>query len=118
MLRIRISNFNERAGETMKEQTIQEWKADGSSLFGSNPKKWKFICPSCGHVQSGEEFEKLENCNDWQDVYTKCIGRFFDGEGCNWAAFGLFRTLGKGRKVDGKTEVFDFAMPNTEVDGV
>ncbi|QAR35246.1 VVA0879 family protein [Latilactobacillus curvatus] len=101
----------------MKEQTIQEWKADGSSLFGSNPKKWKFICPSCGHVQSGEEFEKLENCNDWQDVYTKCIGRFVDGKGCNWAAFGLFRTLGKGRKVDGKTEVFDFAMPNTEVDG-
>lgn len=102
----------------MKEQTIQEWKADGSSLFGSNPKKWKFICPSCGHVQSGEEFEKFENCNDWEDVYTKCIGRFVDGEGCNWAAFGLFRTLGKGRKVDGKTEVFDFAMPNTEVDGV
>jgi hypothetical protein len=42
--------------------TQQEWEAEGRKLFGSDKRKWKFICPNCGHVQSSESIRKaIEN---------------------------------------------------------
>ena len=94
----------------MRKQTIEEWKAEGNAMYGADPKKWKFKCPSCGHIQTGEDFEKIEKVESWQKVYKECIGRYVEGEVCNWAAYGLFRTLGKGRIVgDNNTEIFGFA---------
>lgn len=104
----------------MIKQTVNEWLADGEKLFGKNKLAWKFVCPACGHVASIGDFKELDA--DGNDAYQKCIGRINgkgtsnqtdNGDGCNWAAYGLFGTAGKGRTViseNGKeVDVFDFA---------
>lgn len=109
----------------MKKQTLEEWKAEGTELFGPDVINWKFVCPACGKVSSGQEFKDAGAEPD--DMYQCCIGRFNgnmrpasketkrDGEGCDWAAFGLFGTLDSGRFViapSGKeVNIFDFAYP-------
>ena len=69
------------------------------SRFGEDKMKWRFVCPSCGHVASVQ---------DWKDagapadaVAFSCVGRWLDvgdkktfkGEGgpCQYAGGGLFR---------------------------
>ena len=94
--------------------TQDEWIKEGNRRFGSDFKKWKFVCPKCKHIASIQEFVDLGL--DPNDAYQECIGRHVGGKGCDWAAYGLFGTLGNGRIVkyekDGKEvgmEVFDFA---------
>ena|SRR5690606_32180606 len=102
----------------MIKQTLKEWLDEGKERFGDDFTKWKFECPACGHVNTGKEFADLGI--DLNSMYNECIGRHTgkgspqkgDSSGCNWAAYGLFGTLGKGRIIlnDGKeSEVFDFA---------
>ncbi len=103
----------------MGEQTLQEWQEEGKKLFGEDFKQWKFKCPTCGHVQNIQDF--LDVGADGNNAYQECIGRYTgkgspvkgDSSGCNWAAYGLFGTLGNGRIVitsEGKkVEVFNFA---------
>ncbi len=103
-------------------QTVQEWLEEGKRLFGEDFSKWKFRCPACGHIASGQEFKELKA--DPNDMYQICIGRINgkgtdgmkgkdEGNGCNWAAYGLFGNLGKGRTVitpeNKEINVFDFA---------
>jgi hypothetical protein len=107
----------------MNKYTFNEWKTEGKRRFGDDFKNWKFVCPNCGRVSSGNEF--IENGAAFNDMYVTCIGRH-NGKGddtkkdkkhlengCNWAAFGLFKTMGKGDIVindDGsETDVFAFA---------
>lgn len=106
----------------MIEQTRAEWLLEAGRRFGRDPLSWRFVCPRCGHEQTALDFVRLDA--EPKRVYTECIGRalpadqararFEDGPGpCDWAAFGLLGTLGKGRLVlaeDGSSvEVFDFA---------
>ena len=74
-----------------------EWQAKGEQLFGTDIMRWKFICPSCGHIASVQ---------DWKDagapegaVAFSCVGRYLPrcsdaftyGVGpCNYAGGGLF----------------------------
>lgn len=54
--------------------TFQEWEAKGKRLFGDDLLTWRFVCPSCGHVQSLQDFKDLEI--DPNHAYgTMCIGR-------------------------------------------
>lgn len=103
----------------MKKQTLSQWLEEGKKLFGEDYTKWKFKCPACGHVQSVQDF--IDIAIDGNNAYSECIGRYTgkgspvkgDTSGCNWAAYGLFGTLGNGRTVineNGKEiEVFEFA---------
>lgn len=106
-------------------QTLHEWKEEGKKLFGEDFISWKFKCPACGHVASGQDFKDL-GC-DPNDMYQICIGRANgkgtsngkdEGNGCNWAAFGLFGNLGKGRTVvtpeNKEIQVFDFAIDQSK----
>ncbi len=105
--------------QKMKESSLEDWRKEGAEKFGEDPRNWKFICPACGHIASGQDF--LDAGADINDSYQECIGRHTgksaprkgDSSGCNWAAYGLFGTLSKGRIViteDGKrVEVFRFA---------
>ncbi|WP_042424423.1 VVA0879 family protein [Geomicrobium sp. JCM 19039] len=107
----------------MKKQTLQEWLTEAEERFGADKKQWEFKCPACERVSSVQDF--LDEDADPNSVYQQCIGRVNGkgstdqkdvGYGCNWASYGLFGTLGKGRKVlnDGEeVEVFNF--PNHEV---
>lgn len=82
-----------------ERMTHEEWKAKAVELFGADKMKWRFVCPSCGHVTSVQ---------DWKDagategaVAFSCVGRWtnasdkstFRGEGgpCMYAGGGLFR---------------------------
>jgi hypothetical protein len=106
----------------MVKQSHEEWKAEAIQRFGENPDNWAFVCPACGHVATISNFKFLGEAAD--SAAQQCIGRVnsrgmkpadakSNEYGCDWAAFGLFGTLGKGRTVefpDGTTiEVFDFA---------
>jgi len=102
----------------MIKQTLKEWLNEGKERFGDDFTNWKFTCPACGHVNTGKEFKQLGI--DLNSMYKECVGRYTgkgsprkgDSSGCDWAAHGLFGTLGKGRIVlnEGKeSEVFDFA---------
>lgn len=93
----------------MKKMTIDEWRAEGERLFGSNPYDLKFVCPKCGQVSSGNDFKELGVEDAVNAMYVDCIGRHTKEKGCNWAAYGLFGTLGKGIQVGEKEqEVFSF----------
>ena len=102
----------------MEKQTLKEWRAEAAQRFGKDPSKWAFVCPACGHVATVGDF--LELGADASLAYQECIGRVSSpvrppddpDQGCNWAAYGLFGTLGKGRIVaagEKDVEVFDFA---------
>lgn len=93
--------------------TLEEWQAEGSRRFGPDPMKWKFVCPSCGHVASVQ---------DWRDagagesaVAFSCVGRWLKGAGeiggkkrpCNYAGGGLFKL--NPVKIDDRENVFAFA---------
>ena len=83
--------------------THEEWLAKARELFGDDPKQWRFVCPSCGHVQSIADFEALgmEGRQIQNYIGFSCIGRWRpksvhlgepdQGEGCNYAGGGLFR---------------------------
>ncbi len=105
----------------MIKQTRAEWRAEAARRFGKDPANWRFRCPACGRETEIREF--LELGGGPNDGIQNCIGRFNghmrpadqagDGLGCDWAAYGLLGTLGRGRSVtteDGDVvEVFDFA---------
>ena len=98
--------------------TLKEWTEEAKKKFGDDISNWKFVCPACGHINVGAEFRELGI--EPNSLYSECIGRYKgkgsavkgDNSGCNWAAYGLLGTLGKGNKVlieEGKeVEVFAF----------
>ncbi|WAH38583.1 VVA0879 family protein [Alicyclobacillus dauci] len=99
----------------MEKQTLEEWRKEATERYGEKGRDWKFKCPRCGNVQCGQDFmdrgmsaEEAAN-----QAYQGCIGRSFKDIGCDWAAYGLFGTMGTGRIVitpEGEeVEVFDFA---------
>ena len=70
------------------DYTLEEWKAEGEKRFGTDLTKWKFKCPKCGNIASGQEFMDVQQ--DPNSMYCECIGRHIESRGCNWAAYGLF----------------------------
>lgn len=99
--------------------TLKEWLAELEKRYGKDSKKWAFKCPACGKISTVQEF--LDVGAERNVAYVECIGRHTgkgepkkdSKDGCNWAAYGLFGTLGQGDIVvteDGKeTEIFSIA---------
>jgi hypothetical protein len=76
------------------------WTAEGVRRFGEDNRRWRFVCPVCGHVASVEDWWKAGAPGD--AVAFSCTGRWTGakreaftrgkGEGpCNYAGGGLFR---------------------------
>ena len=102
----------------MRTLTHAEWLAEACLKFGADAKAWKFVCPSCGHVASVQ---------DWKDagapeggVAFSCVGRYTGAGGekafkhaggpCNYTSGGLFNispvtVIYEG----GQQSVFEFA---------
>ena len=79
--------------------TKAEWRAKGLSLFGDDFLLWRFVCPSCGHVQTAMDFLRFKDQGATPNtVYFNCIGRY-DGHmdvpmyttpgPCNYTSGGL-----------------------------
>ena len=112
----------------IKKMSYADWIAEGEKLFGPEAKKWRFVCPICGYVQSGEDFMSkttLEKERVQEVIGFSCIGRWIDGaresfegtgEGpCNYAGGGLFRMNPIHIERDGAThQAFDFDRSDGE----
>jgi hypothetical protein len=82
----------------MQKISLEDWKNEAVRRFGKDPLDWKFICPICGHIQCGKDFQKVNRedkspnlpVKDPKNVaYQECIGRYGGPGGCDYAAFGL-----------------------------
>lgn len=90
-------------------QNAKEWRKEGERRFGKNPEDWKFKCPACGRINTGQEFRDAGAEPD--SMYCECIGRYDESKGCNWAAYGLFDICTV--EVEGQP-VFEFAEEEDE----
>ncbi|MDO4314665.1 MAG: VVA0879 family protein [Oscillospiraceae bacterium] len=105
----------------MAKQTLAEWRTEAIRRFGKDPASWAFQCPACGKVSTVRDFvtlgkgpnEATQNCIGRYNGHMRPASQAGDGQGCDWAAYGLFGSCGKGRIViaedDTEVEVFDFA---------
>lgn len=105
-------DINLRGGVTLTTDreviSHAEWLAEARRRFGERVGQWAFLCPRCGERQTVDDFAAAKS----GEASQECIGRHLEGRGCDWAAFGLLGTLGKGRLVEvssGVVEVFEFA---------
>ena len=94
------TTIEKRNSEVM---TMEEWHTEARRRFGDKARYWKFVCPACGFVQSGEIFEELTDLT--RDEIVKylafsCVGRWLkdgtprdafakDDGPCNYAGGGL-----------------------------
>jgi len=98
--------------------TESEWRKRGAELFGEDVARWRFKCPTCGHVASVESLraeltdEELGLLRGRYSLEAECIGRYLSDRGCDWAAYGLFSGPVFVLRDSGReTPVFDFAEP-------
>lgn len=77
--------------------SVEEWRAEAERLFGDDPLKWKFECPSCGHVASVDDW-RLAGAKESHAAFS-CVGRFLPKATtfgkrpgpCDYAGGGLLR---------------------------
>lgn len=62
------------------EISLKDWQAEGLRLFGPDVNNWRFVCPSCGYVQSRRDWTALglnPRQIDMRLGYS-CIGRWLN----------------------------------------
>lgn len=59
---------------SIKTVTHDEWIAEGEKLFGVDKLNWRFVCPSCGHVASVQDY--MEALAPEFFVGFSCIGNY------------------------------------------
>jgi hypothetical protein len=108
-------------GEGWNKITHADWLAEGERRFGKNPSDWKFVCPSCGHIQAIGDFRQYKERGATPATAAQlCIGRFTGAEGafdpakhkpCNYTVNGLLCLAKTVVVMDDGVEqaVFDFA---------
>lgn len=71
----------------------------GKQLFGNDLMEWKFVCSSCGNIQSPKDFKDYQHKGATpSSAYWNCIGRykgtrneiFSKKQPCNYSSGGLF----------------------------
>lgn len=77
----------------VRQQTFEDWKSEGTKLFGEKMGHWKFVCPQCGTAQAGTDFKEagLSEEEIMKKLAFSCIGRHNDKLGCDWTLGGLFK---------------------------
>lgn len=86
----------------MEQMNRAQWFAEGVRRFGADQMAWKFVCPSCGHVATVQDWKDAGASEP--DVGFNCIGRFKGdpevtakaafrraGGPCNYTSGGLFK---------------------------
>ncbi|MFA5307581.1 MAG: VVA0879 family protein [Candidatus Babeliales bacterium] len=82
-------------------------------LYGKDRCNWKFKCPNCGNIQSGNTIREqmLKNIGSMRHgIIQKGEGIYLDCEcyspTCNWVAYGLFNS--------GILMIIDSSLPHNE----
>lgn len=97
--------------------TEAEFKAIGVERFGPDPMKFKFVCPSCGHIATAEDYKAVGAPET--AVAFSCVGRWAEGDWdantfkrqggpCTYAGGGLIG-LNPVQLSDRNASYFDFA---------
>lgn len=75
--------------------TLEQWEAEGERLYGKNRLEWRFRCPTCGHIQTPQEF-KAAGIGP-HAAYQSCASRYGLGgkSTCKWTVGGLLITGGR-----------------------
>lgn len=65
--------------------TVIEWGTLGTKLFGPNANDWQVVCPSCGLVQSRQDWRDLGMSGRMVDKMFafNCIGRWKNPTTCD-----------------------------------
>ena len=59
-----------------------QWLKQGESLFGTrDPKSWRYLCPSCGHVQTWTAWKVIGHEAPERVLGYSCIGSVRGGPG-------------------------------------
>lgn len=99
--------------------STEQWRAAASRLFGPDPLKWRFVCPSCGHEATVADWKKA-GATQAQAAFS-CVGRYTgaddshtfkqDGGPCTYAGGGLIglNPMAVRRESGAITRVFAFA---------
>ena len=106
------------------KMTLEEWETEGERRFGPARIFWGFVCPSCGHVQTPEDFRQYKDKGATPNTaYLNCIGRYDGKHGavemgtrpgpCNYTSGGFFNfnPVLVDRPGDPPIHVFAFAEP-------
>ena len=106
-----------------KTMSVDEWRKEGVRRFGSDEMKWRFVCPSCGHVASVQDWKDAGA--EESEVAFSCVGRHLKDAKqmcekpgpCNYAGGGLFRINPVKVICEGGValNVFDFATSDSSV---
>lgn len=124
-MQIKGNRVTTEVPDSVPVMSHEEWIAEGQRRFGENFTNWKFICPVCKNVASGQEFKDLGAKP--AAMYQECIGRYHlsakrafgdepAGKGpCDYALFGLFRLPGVIIETDDGKRVMAFAFADQEL---
>lgn len=91
----------------------EEWLAEGKRRFGEKARHWRFVCPSCGTVQTPQDLldAGLSKEEAHRVMAYSCVGRFTRAKGCDWTLGGLLQihTLEVQFEDGTKRPTFEFA---------
>lgn len=99
--------------KTVPRMEYKDWADKAVELFGSKGRHWKFKCPICGHVQSGQGF--IDRCGMTAEeamkvAYFSCEGRWNKDVGCDYTLGGFITIPGVLVNMDGtERPAFAFA---------
>jgi hypothetical protein len=97
------------------------WTAEAKARFGEDAMKWRFVCPSCYHIQSVQDYKDAKAPQS--AVAFSCVGRWIAGSQeaflrdkkgpCNYAGGGLIglNPVTVIMPDGGKQNYFEFAPP-------
>jgi hypothetical protein len=85
-----------------RKLTQDELVAQLRARYGDDPMQWAFICPTCKTVTTGQMMSDAlkaypSHRRTGEKIITsdvlgrECIGRTDPDQGCDWAAYGLFK---------------------------
>lgn len=104
------------------KMTEQEWRDEAVRRFGPDEMQWRFVCPSCGHVASVQDWKDVGATEG--EVAFSCVGRHMENAKqmcqrpgpCNYAGGGLIglNPVSITREDGKETRVFAFAEPVKE----
>ena len=69
--------------------SLDEWLRAAKELYGEDQLEWEFVCPACGNVQKGRDFEAAGKMKEY--AHFCCLGRYIELAGkktCNYICCG------------------------------